>query len=991
MKRAGPRECCVPVLVLACGLVSTSAGWPMRRSWCDSTENGICVITTNRTVSRPFQLRHKGDVEFRGAQWQCVISKGSYESLHIDIAVDGKLSLRKGSLLHCATIVLEAVKIELSDSSEVSANGTAFGSEPAIEKDPLGWSGVRRGASHGGLGGSGPGCASDDTLLLRRLSLAYGSLLAPWSMGRAGVAAARGLGGGRVRVAAQELTLNGTVSAAGVGPENIGDDEERDDTAAGSGGSIWITCRSLVQLTSQGNATSNTTPPILLRSGSGRIVATGGSCAGCLCGGGGRVVTEFAHGTAPRHVLVSGGCWRSTTALAHESTVYHHAAPLSECACGSAGTWVLRKQSGSRRSRSPGLPSARGLPRGLQHRKILKSQGQSEGDTVFVDNSHAVSLAGSKLSQPTPLAMNFGRPVALQLHDAVVVPSEERPQWNLTSLRLVSETIGSILRHLAPSPLVLKFAKPNEGVELALSSILQANELQITGAQEVVLQQNAAIDAAVASISAREVIDTHRGALGQGGGVFGLHARRVVLGGGRLRRAWISAREALTVKRGSRLLTSHRRCDQLRAPPQDPCERQLKSRSWTPGEAAPLLGNQSGLQNVTFDIVLVATNGSITVEGDAEVHAAALLLCATANLTVGGLVSARGLGCPPNRGESAGAAPEVSEHGRRDPLCGGGGGAHCGHGGDGVQSGAPHAPCLGTGGQKYDGWWSREQRGGAGELLQLAGCRPGQEGIFCAECAPGFFNPEKEPNGTEAVYRVCVPCTNKPAHANYTAKGWLNESCPYVCPGGYPPVEVNPNCDDPWTYYFAFFGGIRGASVFTISMISFFGLSVSASRVRRRKRLQWLRKHQQGSHQFHGLADEMLLLFESVRGPHPLADMHRWSQERSHYRPERSLTGRFGFIERWVRPLLPTLMRRTHSQTHLLSVGDLPYHIGRIYLLGENSPKDPWRLCRQPPDALKHLIDPARWEAFAAHVTERCQHKIRSQKVVEGVLSCGGG
>ena len=41
---------------------------------------------------------------------------------------------------------------------------------------------------------------------------------------------------------------------------------------------------------------------------------------------------------------------------------------------------------------------------------------------------------------------------------------------------------------------------------------------------------------------------------------------------------------------------------------------------------------------------------------------------------------------------------------------------------------------------------------------------------------------------------MCLPCKNKPAQGYYTATGWLNESCPYACPSGFPPMEVNPDC-----------------------------------------------------------------------------------------------------------------------------------------------------------------------------------------------------
>ena len=99
----------------------------------------------------------------------------------------------------------------------------------------------------------------------------------------------------------------------------------------------------------------------------------------------------------------------------------------------------------------------------------------------------------------------------------------------------------------------------------------------------------------------------HQASLGQGSGSFVLDARRAVVGGGRLRRARVFAREELVVKGSNILRSSHRRCDQLPAPVVDPCIDMLRGSDDVNGSIA----------NVTFDIVLVAKNGSIIVE---EVH-----------------------------------------------------------------------------------------------------------------------------------------------------------------------------------------------------------------------------------------------------------------------------------------------------------------------------------------------------------------------------------
>ena len=146
-------------------------------------------------------------------------------------------------------------------------------------------------------------------------------------------------GGGRVRVLASETcVLNGTVSAAGVGA--IGDDEEH--SSAGAGGTVWISCRTVRQPDTAGGGSEKAVviDELGLEEGEirfSRIVASGGCCERCACGGGGRVLTEVVDGLPPRRVLVSGGCHKSTEAGA--------------CQCGSAGTWAFLR-----------LPSARHRP-----------------------------------------------------------------------------------------------------------------------------------------------------------------------------------------------------------------------------------------------------------------------------------------------------------------------------------------------------------------------------------------------------------------------------------------------------------------------------------------------------------------------------------------------------------------------------------------------------------------------------------------------------
>lgn len=1094
---------------------------------CTSQRASTCVVSTNRTFSSKKVVRLSGSIkhlQFRGAWWQCTPRLSSVENIVIEIYVQGTLSLLEGSLLHCPTVVIQAKNVVISDTSEISTNGTSH----MLDTGSLGLALPQRGASHGGLGGTAGGSCVDDAQLAKRLTSSpqHGDPFAPWEFGRAGgTAGKRGAGGGRIRIQVEsEIRLNGTLSAAGVAPDESDDDE---NAACGSGGSIWISSTSIVQPVSNPQPTTADTsdskgevdfvdgigPASTLQKG--WILAPGGCCRKCMCGGGGRILTEVSSGTVPRNVIIAGGCFREVLKMDGEG-----------CRCGSAGTWAFSKCQGRRRRL---VPSPVRLPLFKRFRRSQRPVPQPSScavATLRVDNSYAVNLAGAKLPQPTSLPA-FTSPLSLQVNDALVVPADQDATWLLSGLAMLSDQTGSTLKHLGPGPLVLNFSKTNDGLELAFSSILQARELQILGARHITLRQNAAIDANVANLEADE-IHAHQGALGQGEGVFKMKANKVVLGSGRLRAGSIIAEEDLVIKRGSRLQSSQRRCDQLPVRLEGPCDSFLSSADFA---------NRTWLENVSFDILLASRNGGIVVEEEAEIYAGAFLLCSKKNVTVHGLISARGLGCAPNRGDAPGTAPQVQPDGRRSDLsCGGGGGAHCGNGGDGVQN-KSHKACLHTGGLKYDGWWQSPsgnqpsrvptwsasggggdtagagggiiwiqsevlempsnstsisasgedavgrgdggdgsgggaggtviinatkvngsaaieaaggkgggcigggggggaigsagpnasqvwadytgsllvhggggdsslacrglhvERGCVGELLQLGVCPAGHAGVFCAECPAGTYNPpnEKDPQNLTAMFRMCVPCKNKPSQGYYTTTGWLNETCPYACPSGFPPMEVNPNCDDPWSYYFAKVGGVRGVGVLILLVAVSFGWLLSRQRVQTRRRLQWLQKQRNTGHRYVGMNDEEMLLFESLRGRHPLADLDVGNAEgtvgdfvsavhslRSRTVGESRPRWLLGYVVSCWRSLFRA-RKSVKKEAHLLHIGDLPYHTARIYLFGDNTPRDPWRL-GQVPEELRQYIEERRWANFTAEVNRLCATRMRFQMVAEGVL-----
>eukprot|EP00929_Paragymnodinium_shiwhaense_P049268 TRINITY_DN24865_c0_g1_i2.p1 TRINITY_DN24865_c0_g1~~TRINITY_DN24865_c0_g1_i2.p1 ORF type:complete len:1925 (-),score=199.93 TRINITY_DN24865_c0_g1_i2:65-5839(-) len=1148
-------------------LASHGSWRPFHQGVCDYiASHNTCVVTSSRTISRPLVLRQSGNIRFtNGARWECTSGATAYENMRIEIAVTGVIALEDSALLHCATIILEANQVEISDTSEVSANGTSYFGADSLLNSGSG-SSQPRGASYGGLGGTsscrGQESDSEEARSNPKSSYIYGNPFLPTSFGKA---VGRGLGGGRLRISAGLLALNGTLSASGTAPkeENDANDPAADSSlvAAGSGGSIWVSCRELVQpiavtppdqgpTTGEADIVRDLADAAVAREVAGTIVAVGGSCKNCLSGGGGRILVEVVDGLAPRHVIAAGGCWAGDAKKDGQ-----------ECHCGSAGTWVLRRYPRyvpKRRASLPDLPF-RGLPKpiakllgGFRSSERRGNQQLPDGTStvLHVDNAHAVTLAGAAIRQQTPLELetySTDMPLELHLLDANVVPVEESPTWTLTGLVLWTDQTGSTVEHFRGGPLTLLFVGRNAGVELSLSSALRAHELRVFNPARVALWRNSIIAADDATIIASKEIDLHLGELGSGDGKYEFRAPRIHLGTGRVRRAFILATEELRLS--GRFRSPHRRCGQRPTPAADPCA-SLLSAEREPAE------NETVLANVTFDVALVARKAaSVLIDDGAELQAAALLLCASQNVSVHGKLSARGLGCPPNRGESPGTAPTSNDAARtvNSPLkmgrlgsrCGGGGGAHCGDGGDGIRH---KGRCPeGTGGRKYDGWWSSEaqddprpsawptwsasggggftagagggivwlrahhlelasnstssasvtasgddgtawadggQEGGGGgaggtiiinassingrgsieasggrgggclgggggggvvgsggpdaevawkdfqgqvltdggqsdrsptckdvgkpgrkgELLQFGVCPPGQAGIFCAACPPGTYNPPVDNNNATARERMCLPCKNKPPQSNYTAFGWMNESCPYACAAGFPPVEMNPNCDDAWTYYFAFFGGVWGVASGLLVTAVLFGISVSATHLKRLRRLNFLRKQRKAVGPFRGMDDEVLQLYESVRGRHPLSDLRldfggrsaTAARPISGYAPSpimsaarllrRNRQRRLGLCKWFGNVFSRTPAADNPTSCHLFKSGDLPHHVMRIYLFGQNSPDDPWRFPSKVPEELVEVVDPARWHDFAKKLNSLCRKGQRRQRFAEGVL-----
>ena len=172
-----------------------------------------------------------------------------------------------GDPVNGAGVVIFANSVRVDAGAKISASSLGFVSNqgPGRGEPKNSYSGTGGGGGHGGAGTNGQEGAGGGT---------YGSSNQPVSIGSAGgggsyggTQTVAGPGGGAIKIkTTADVTLNGTISAAGGGPWT-------GNGGGGAGGSIWIDCRKLY--------------------GSGTNSANGGGAGGGGGGGGGRIAIYY--------------------------------------------------------------------------------------------------------------------------------------------------------------------------------------------------------------------------------------------------------------------------------------------------------------------------------------------------------------------------------------------------------------------------------------------------------------------------------------------------------------------------------------------------------------------------------------------------------------------------------------------------------------------------------------------------------------------------
>jgi hypothetical protein len=151
--------------------------------------------------------------------------------------------------------------LTIEEGSKISGKGTGYPIETGEGKGTKTVSSYGGGAGHGGNGGRGHAGTGGGY---------YGLTLFPTTLGSGGVTSRGGKGGSAIKIAAQNITINGSIDASASEAQIVGSTEG----SGGAGGSIYIIANSL--------------------SGSGTVKADGTDGKGYSGGGGGGRIAIYA-------------------------------------------------------------------------------------------------------------------------------------------------------------------------------------------------------------------------------------------------------------------------------------------------------------------------------------------------------------------------------------------------------------------------------------------------------------------------------------------------------------------------------------------------------------------------------------------------------------------------------------------------------------------------------------------------------------------------
>eukprot|EP00929_Paragymnodinium_shiwhaense_P023802 TRINITY_DN14814_c0_g1_i1.p1 TRINITY_DN14814_c0_g1~~TRINITY_DN14814_c0_g1_i1.p1 ORF type:complete len:1619 (-),score=300.47 TRINITY_DN14814_c0_g1_i1:181-5037(-) len=236
-----------------------------------------------------------------------------------------------------------------------------------------------------------------------------------------------------------------------------------------------------------------------------------------------------------------------------------------------------------------------------------------------------------------------------------------------------------------------------------------------------------------------------------------------------------------------------------------------------------------------------------------------------------------------------------------------------------------------------------------GLATSISPCAAGSSGLFCKLCGVGNYSV----GGSE-----CMPCTNAPSSGSYYQKGWPNATCPYNCNPGTANVDLNPECLNAWDYALVTFGGTAGIIAVTACF-----LVVCACMLWRRNCARYKRyEHRDQGASFHAsrIGNARPSCRRRLRSActRLLPCLWWWRKRTSREQLRRDISG--GVAAPASSPRAAACNRFTKEL--------LPYHVCRVYVVGDNYVGCAWELDHRLPDGLDGLVLPERWQAFVKEV-----------------------
>ena len=242
----------------------------------------------------------------------------------------------------------------------------------------------------------------------------------------------------------------------------------------------------------------------------------------------------------------------------------------------------------------------------------------------------------------------------------------------------------------------------------------------------------------------------------------------------------------------------------------------------------------------------------------------------------------------------------------------------------------------------------------------FAPCDAGYGTVFCTVCPAGTYKTERDVS-------PCTPCSNGPVHSEYTMTGQTTKDCPFTCLTGY----RGNDCLRPYDEFLRQIGGWK--AIVGISVLFIFVVLGCTLLIRQyNRRMSDLRERvlyiiDQNDHYCNYFCHS----FDSQLG----------MKIRQYKQLEQSVP------LAWYAQDIDRIRQKQKANSHYLTMGNLSDHVGRVYLNGHNTFRDPWRVPIRPPEYLIPLVFLPEYKSFRDDLNSLLNYSKFGEKLILTVLT----